>query len=86
MFLRASVYPLSTAAQAIAVQTFVHIIFRGHGRETGRMPKIVLMTVIFIWVFVALMVGIGVATHATQPQPLYGNTKWCKSAFIRAVS
>ncbi|KAF9008169.1 hypothetical protein BDZ89DRAFT_549145 [Hymenopellis radicata] len=56
---------------SIALHTFFVLVFRWHST-----PKIALVVIAFIWIFIALIVGISMATH--KGQDYYGNTQyWC---------
>lgn len=64
------------ATIVIAIQTFGIIISRW-SRFTNS-PFIGLGVVSSIWLFLALLVGLSVATHNNSDEPLFGNTEyWC---------
>jgi hypothetical protein len=41
--------------------------------------------VAFIWIFIALVVGIPNAVHRVKKEPYYGRTDYCKVYLIRFV-
>jgi len=57
----------------IAIYTFLTLVFR------LRIPhRSALIVIACIWVFIALIIGIGYATNSKQGQQYYGNTQyWC---------
>lgn len=59
---------------AIALHTFLALIFRWRPRSTSRLQFIVMA---LTWVYVILIVSISLGTH--KGKDYYGNTQYCKA-------